>query len=323
MTGPSPQPSLVMIVEDDAALRISMARALGVLSNVEVTEAGNISEARALLRQQAPQVLLSDLRLPDGTGVELLSDIDRRGLRIPVVFISSYVNEFRHAIPNRLDIDVREKPVPIAELRSLVMDRIAAGASVAEAGPFSFQDYLQLALMGNHSILLSIEMDGHQIGRIITHAGQLWSARDARGSGDAAVQRLFLLGTRQDHIKVRCSPFHGDAQGRDVESSAAALMLEAARLLDEGKAEALLPDLAGDLRIGPGLAPELTAVEPPPNSESYDVLLDRAVGALLRKDYAAATTDFVRAHRLRPSDTMVLANLRRLRDLGYGDGGPG
>ncbi|HEX3058369.1 MAG TPA: response regulator, partial [Usitatibacter sp.] len=70
--------SHVLIVDDDANTR----EALAALANQEgftTATAGSIAEARIQLVRQRPDVMLMDLVLPDGTGIDLLVDLDDRG----------------------------------------------------------------------------------------------------------------------------------------------------------------------------------------------------------------------------------------------------
>ena len=61
----------VLIVEDEEPLRISMAIALK-RGGYDVAEAGTVRAAVALLEQEAFDLVVSDLRLPDGDGLEVL-----------------------------------------------------------------------------------------------------------------------------------------------------------------------------------------------------------------------------------------------------------
>jgi DNA-binding NtrC family response regulator len=61
----------LLLVEDDAAQREPLARFLGTLGH-EVGAAATLGEARTLLERGGVDVVVSDLRLPDGDGLALL-----------------------------------------------------------------------------------------------------------------------------------------------------------------------------------------------------------------------------------------------------------
>jgi len=66
-------PHRVLVVEDDPPTRRHLARAIEAHPELElVRAAGTVAEGRSALAAQQPDVLLTDIGLPDGTGVELI-----------------------------------------------------------------------------------------------------------------------------------------------------------------------------------------------------------------------------------------------------------
>ena len=59
------------------------------LSAHQVTVAGTLAEARALLAREPFDVVLLDYDLPDGKGSELLEEIQRQQLAVRVIAVSS------------------------------------------------------------------------------------------------------------------------------------------------------------------------------------------------------------------------------------------
>ena len=63
----------VLVVEDDPPTRRHLARAIESHPELDlVRAAGTVAEGRAALSEEQPDVLLTDLGLPDGTGIELI-----------------------------------------------------------------------------------------------------------------------------------------------------------------------------------------------------------------------------------------------------------
>lgn len=77
----------VLLVEDDRELRRMLQDALQV-EGYETVTAASLSEAMALTRHAAPDLVLLDLGLPDGDGEALLADLRRR-TALPVLVISA------------------------------------------------------------------------------------------------------------------------------------------------------------------------------------------------------------------------------------------
>ena len=119
-------PPDVLVVEDDDAV----ARVLGIMLRRDghaVTRASTLAEARDALAKQKPSVILLDMKLPDGSGFDLLDETaDDPGLeQIPVVVLSGVEPSFDHRA--RSDRIVEWLIKPFAERELLRALRIAIG----------------------------------------------------------------------------------------------------------------------------------------------------------------------------------------------------
>jgi len=80
-------PDRVVLVEDDADLRASLARVLRGWG-ATVVEAGTAAEAKALLAETSPDLVLIDVRLPDSSALEVLDSMAGRQAAPPVIAMS-------------------------------------------------------------------------------------------------------------------------------------------------------------------------------------------------------------------------------------------
>ncbi len=79
---------LVLHVEDDPDLRQIVATALG--NHCDVIAADSLKSARRLLRDTKPQLIILDVALGDGSGLDLLADLRKRGCaQVPVIVFSA------------------------------------------------------------------------------------------------------------------------------------------------------------------------------------------------------------------------------------------
>jgi CheY-like chemotaxis protein len=77
----------ILVVDDEKSLRLTSAAILEA-RGYEVHTAADGFEALVELRRSLPDVIISDLRMPNMSGFELLSVVRRRFPQIPVIAIS-------------------------------------------------------------------------------------------------------------------------------------------------------------------------------------------------------------------------------------------
>jgi len=78
----------VLVVEDDGAIRTVVAQALR-RAGYEVTTVDSIAGLERGLAEGAPDVLVSDVVLPDGDGLEHVAALAQRYPRLPVIILSA------------------------------------------------------------------------------------------------------------------------------------------------------------------------------------------------------------------------------------------
>jgi two-component system response regulator RegA len=82
------RPSL-LICDDDAVFRERLARSF-TSRGYDVRTAGNCDEARQLARQDSPEMAVVDLRMPGGSGLELVRDLKEIDPATRVVMLTGY-----------------------------------------------------------------------------------------------------------------------------------------------------------------------------------------------------------------------------------------
>jgi DNA-binding response OmpR family regulator len=83
---------VILVVEDDESVRRPVSRHLA-RHGYKVTQACNIAEAEGHLRQSTPALIILDIRLPDGNGIEFLKRRREAGGREPIIVISGISEE--------------------------------------------------------------------------------------------------------------------------------------------------------------------------------------------------------------------------------------
>ncbi|MDO5506691.1 MAG: sigma 54-interacting transcriptional regulator, partial [Pseudoxanthomonas suwonensis] len=120
MNSPSPSNACALIVDDERDLRELVVMALTRMG-LRTQSAANLNEARQLLASQPFDLCLTDMRLPDGSGMELVREIAEHHPDMPVAMITAFGNV--EAAVEALQagaFDFVSKPVDIQVLRGLV-----------------------------------------------------------------------------------------------------------------------------------------------------------------------------------------------------------
>ena len=84
----------LLLVDDHQVVRAGLRLLLDDIDDVEIVgEAEGMAQAIAEAARLAPEVILMDLRLPDGSGVEACREILSSAPRTRIVFLTSYSDE--------------------------------------------------------------------------------------------------------------------------------------------------------------------------------------------------------------------------------------
>lgn len=115
----------ILVVDDEPdiieLLELTLAR-----MGMEVSSATCIHDAKALLRSHSFQLCLTDMRLPDGNGLELVKYILQHFVDVPTAVITAYgTTENAVAALKAGAFDYLPKPVSLKQLRDLVKSALS------------------------------------------------------------------------------------------------------------------------------------------------------------------------------------------------------
>ena len=79
----------VLIIDDEVKLRGLLSRIIS-LEGFQVLEAGDIKSGMKILEKSEVQVVLSDVKLPDGNGVALAAEIKAKYPCIEVIVLTAF-----------------------------------------------------------------------------------------------------------------------------------------------------------------------------------------------------------------------------------------
>ncbi len=119
----------ILVVDDDKAIRTVIREALR-REGYSVETAGSLVEMRRLAKSFQPQLLITDVILPDGNGLDLVPELLAAHPGMPVIVLSAQ-NTFTTAVraTEQGAFDYLPKPFDLAELSRAVADALAMRAS--------------------------------------------------------------------------------------------------------------------------------------------------------------------------------------------------
>ena len=134
MNTPAPAPKL-LVVDDEPDLRTLYELTL-MREGYDVESAGSVSEAWHLLESQSYALLITDMRLPDGTGLDLLARLEAAGRSEKAMVITAYGSP-ENAVEALKSgaYDYLTKPVDLRQFRAVVASAIGRQPTPASEAP--------------------------------------------------------------------------------------------------------------------------------------------------------------------------------------------
>lgn len=230
-------PPRVLLLEDDPAVRRFVQMALDTLP-VELVLCATLAEARQALTDDAAQLVLTDLTLPDGSGLELLqwlhAHAPHTGAGCRTVVFSGGVDATMQRTLQALDVwRVLHKPASVRSLVDCVTDALASVAAAPPSSPCAtatatsdpvaeffggnrtlFAAYLQAChaqfpkdlaegdLAAQHGNVQALRRVAHNLKSVLTMLGAAEAAQWARRTEESAAQGD-LEPMRQSWLQLR------------------------------------------------------------------------------------------------------------------------
>ncbi len=188
----------VLVVDDEADIRelldLTLAR-MGLLADC----VGSLAEARRMLADQRYQLCLTDMRLPDGDGLELVRHIAETVADLPVAVITAHGSAENAVSALKAGaFDYIAKPVSLDQLRGMVKSALEL-SNPAPAGD-----------VGGDSRLLgespAIEQVRGLIERVARSQAPVHITGESGSGKELAARLIHTLGSRRDRafVPVNC-----------------------------------------------------------------------------------------------------------------------
>ena len=131
----------ILIMEDDMALNKGLCKALTTDSR-QLISCTDIRSAREQILCSTPSLILLDINLPDGNGLDFLKEIKKGSVPIPVILLTA--NDTDLDIVNGLELgadDYITKPFSLAVLRARVNTQLRKTTPCDKKNVITIDDY--------------------------------------------------------------------------------------------------------------------------------------------------------------------------------------
>jgi two-component system response regulator PilR (NtrC family) len=195
----------ILVVDDEAHLRELLEITL-VKMGLDVTSAADLQEARDCLKKQHFSLILTDMRLPDGSGLDLVAEVNASEQPSPIAVITAFGSADNAVTALKAGaFDYVSKPVALDQLRKLV--RAALQTNQLQPEP------VQVAQLQNHpasSYLIgdsqAIQAVRNQIARLSRSMAPVMISGESGSGKELAAREIHRHSVRADKafIAVNC-----------------------------------------------------------------------------------------------------------------------
>lgn len=194
----------VLVVDDEADLRELLELTL-VKMGLDVDSAATLAEARALLAgaDRDYQLVLTDMRLPDGLGLELVREVSAAHKNTPIAVVTAFGSTDNAVVALKAGaFDYISKPVALDQLRLMVRSALRlnvappAGLAASEAPPSS-------RLKGDSAVIQSLRA---QIARLARSMAPIAIHGESGSGKELAAREIHAQSSRasKPFIAVNC-----------------------------------------------------------------------------------------------------------------------
>jgi len=182
----------VLIVDDEETLTWSLAKSLSKdKDKYEVIIANNGREALAKLEKNKIDLVITDIRMPDINGLDLMVKIKKEYPQTKVIIMTAYgSSDIQKEANQRGSLYYVEKPFEISDIRKIIIDLIGKKKGF-QGKMFGLQltDIIQMNCLGRLTTALIITRDGEK-GIIYVNEGEIIHAECGEQKGPEAFYNI-------------------------------------------------------------------------------------------------------------------------------------
>lgn len=201
----------ILIVDDEPDIRELLEITLGRMS-LQTASAANLTAAREILASESFNLCLTDMRLPDGDGIELVKHIQQQYSDVPVAVITAHGStETAIKALKAGAFDFVSKPVDLQKLRDLVQAalRLTNKASQPETVPELDAADSRNSITGNSTQVRQLR---EQIGKLARSQAPIYISGESGAGKELAARAIHQQSARRagSFVAVNCGAIPED-----------------------------------------------------------------------------------------------------------------
>ncbi|MBW8874884.1 MAG: response regulator [Acidobacteria bacterium] len=216
----------VLVVDDEPSVLFALSEGLSDRRRgVKVATAASGVEAISLLEAERVDLVLTDLRMPEMDGFELLAYLRRNFAGLPVIVMTALSGD---ETADRLDgaVECFTKPFNVPDLKARIGELLAQRVK-GRVENITLPSFLQLLELERKTCTLVIRSLGRS-GRLFFRGGRLVGAETGDLSGQPAALEIVTWEDADIEISDVCPPVEPE-----IEAGLSFLLMEGMRLQDE------------------------------------------------------------------------------------------
>ena len=148
------QAKKILLIDDDVDLREALSELLIITEDFDVFEGGDGAEAFEKIKQQAYDMVVLDVGLPDIDGRELCRLIRKQGVKCPILMLTGHDTDSDtilglNAGANDYITKPFKFPVLLARIRAQLRQHEQSEDAIFTLGPYTFKPAVKMLLTGD------------------------------------------------------------------------------------------------------------------------------------------------------------------------------
>lgn len=221
----------VLIVDDEERLILTMKAGLEEYKNqFEVVTAFNGKQAVDILKTNEIHLVVTDLKMPEMDGFELLSHLNLNYPLIPYIVMTAFnTPEIEKRVTSESTFQLIEKPINLDELAEAILNGLKRNTKGGTVSGISLSNFLQLIVMEQKTCLLEVLAQNGESGLIYFYQGDLYAAIAGEIKGEEAIYNMLTM----EDIEIRFKHLPKKKIKKLIQTPLMQILMEGLRLKDD------------------------------------------------------------------------------------------